>query len=63
VLLGWPPVTDLYKDGYIDLSDLSIIADNWLQSDVGAAGGDINDNGIGDGTVNFRDFAELGLAW
>jgi hypothetical protein len=63
MLLGWPPVTDLYKDGYIDLYDLSIIADNWLASGVGVEGGDINDNGEADGTVNLRDLAELGLAW
>jgi hypothetical protein len=62
-LLGWPPVTDLDGDGYIDLSDLEIIAYNWLDTDAGTEGGDINDNGDSDGTVNFRDFAELGLAW
>ncbi len=62
-LLGWPPVTDLDGDGYIDLSDLEIIAYHWLDTGAGTEGGDINDNGIGDGTVNLRDFAELGLAW
>jgi len=63
VLVGWPPVTDLYEDGYIDLFDLWIIAENWLESDVGVEGGDINDNGEADGTVDLRDLAELGLAW
>jgi len=62
-LLGWPPVTDLNGDDYIDLADLGIIAYNWLEPDAGIEGGDINDNGIGDGIVNLRDFAELGLAW
>jgi hypothetical protein len=62
-ILGWPPVTDIDGDGYVDLFDLSIIADNWLGPGVGIEGGDINGNGIGDGTVNLRDLAELGLAW
>ena len=63
VLLGWPPVTDLDEDGYIDLPDLNIICDNWLDTDAGAEGGDINGNGTGDGIVNFIDIAELVLAW
>jgi hypothetical protein len=62
-LLGWPPVTDIDGDGYVDLFDLGIIADNWLVPDVGNEGGDINGNGEGDGIVNLPDFAELGLAW
>ena len=62
-MLGWLPVTDLYTDGYIDVADLAVIADNWLSTDAGVEGGDINGNGAGDGIVNFRDVAELGLAW
>ena len=56
------PVTDFDGDGYVELFDLDIVADNWLLSDVGLAGGDINGNSTGDGTVNLQDLAELGLA-
>jgi hypothetical protein len=62
-LFGWTPVTDLNGDGYIGVPDLNIIANNWLMTDVGIEGGDIDHNGTGDGIVNFLDFAELGLAW
>jgi hypothetical protein len=62
-LIGWPPVTDIYRDGYVDVPDLAIIADNWLMTGVGIEGGDINGNGAGDGIVNLPDLAELGLAW
>jgi len=62
-LLGWPPVTDMYRDGYVDVPDLAIIAADWLMTDVGIEGGDINDNGAGDGIVSLPDLAELGLAW
>ena len=63
VLLGWPPVTDIDGDDYVDLADLAIICGNWLDTDAGVEDGDINGNGAGDGIVNFRDLAELGLAW
>jgi hypothetical protein len=62
-LFGWPVVTDIDGDGYVDAFDLGIMADNWLMTDVGLYGGDINGNGQSDGIINFLDFAELGLAW
>jgi hypothetical protein len=57
-LNGWPPVTDLNDDGYIDWEDISLMADNWLDTNPDAVG-DVYDDNI----VNFRDFAEIGLDW
>ena len=54
-LLGWPPATDLDVNGYIELDDLLMMCENWL----GSGTGDIDNSGI----VDFRDFAEFGLAW
>jgi hypothetical protein len=54
-LLGWPPATDLDVNGYIELDDLVIMCENWLDSGEG----DIDNSG----NVDFRDFAEFGLAW
>ena len=54
-LLGWPPATDLDNNGFIEIDDLKIMCENWLDSGEG----DIDNNGI----VDFRDFAEFGLAW
>jgi hypothetical protein len=54
-LLGWPVVTDLDNDGFIEIDDLKIMCENWLDSGEG----DIDNSGI----VDFRDFAEFGLAW
>jgi hypothetical protein len=56
-LFGWPPATDLDNSGFIDWADVLVIAENWLAT--GSNPADID----GDGTVNFADFAELGLAW
>ncbi len=57
-LLGWPPATDLDSDGFIDWGDVEVIRENWLVEGPDVPG-DINN----DGTVNFLDFAEFGLAW
>jgi len=54
-LLNWPPPTDLDQNGYIELSDLEIMCENWLENGLG----DIDNNG----KVDLTDFAELGLAW
>jgi hypothetical protein len=54
-LLGWPPATDLDGDGFIGWGDVKIMSDYWLD----VKPGDINEDGI----VNFKDFAEFGLAW
>jgi hypothetical protein len=60
LLLGWPPVTDIDGNGFIDWDDLKIMCDNWLA--VGpAVQGDIFEDE--DNIVNFLDFAEFGLAW
>ena len=54
-LLDWPPATDLDSNGFIGWGDVKIISDYWLDVNPG----DINEDGI----VNFKDFAEFGLAW
>jgi hypothetical protein len=54
-LIDWPPETDIDGSGYIDIDDLMMMAENWL--DTGP--GDIDNDGI----VNFEDFAEFGPAW
>jgi hypothetical protein len=53
--LNWPPVNDINGDGYVDIYDLEIICDNWLA--IGP--GNIDNTGL----VDFKDLAELGLAW
>ena len=54
-LLGWPPVTDIDGNGFIELDDLVEMCENWLESGPG----DIDNSGI----VDFYDFAEFGPAW
>jgi hypothetical protein len=53
--VGWPPVNDIDGDGYVDIYDLEIICENWLDSGAG----DIDNSGY----VDFKDLAKLGLAW
>ena len=48
--------------GYIDFGDLRVMTENWLNSGAGI-GGDINNNGSGDGIVDFFDFADFSLVW
>jgi hypothetical protein len=54
-LLDWPPVTDLDNNGFIEIYDLAILCDEWLE------------NGLADfdhsGSVDFQDLAEFGWAW
>jgi len=54
-LLGWPPITDIDSNGFIEIDDLAVICENWL----GSGTGDIDS----DGTVGFIDYGEFGLAW
>jgi hypothetical protein len=54
-LIDWPPVMDLDDNGYIELNDLALMAENWLQ----AGEGDFDDDGV----VDFADYAEFGLGW
>jgi hypothetical protein len=54
-LFGWPIVTDVNYDGYIDAYDLAVICENWL----GSGDGDIDSSG----TVDLFDLAELALGW
>jgi hypothetical protein len=53
---------DLFKDGYIDFKDLSVITENWLATNCltdGCGGADFNDqNG-----VDAADFASLAQYW
>ena len=54
-LLDWPPPTDIDKNGFIDIYDLAIICENWLEKGEG----DIDNNG----KVDLYDIAEFGLVW
>jgi hypothetical protein len=60
LLLGWPPVTDIDGNGFIEFDDLGIMCENWLATGSDILG-DIYKNE--DNIVNFLDFAEFGLAW
>lgn len=56
-----PFEADYNRDKYVDVQDLNILADNWL------ADNDYRDisprRGIGDGIINFSDFANFGVHW
>jgi hypothetical protein len=54
-LLGWPPITDIDGNGFIELDDLVEMCQSWLESGPG----DIDNSGI----VDFYDFAGFGPAW
>jgi hypothetical protein len=54
-LIGWPPATDMDRNGYIEIYDLATLCEEWLES--GPADFDNS------GKVDFLDLAELGLAW
>ncbi len=54
-LLGWPPATDLDRNGYIEIYDLAMLCDEWLEN--GPADFDHS------GSVDFQDLAEFGWAW
>ncbi len=58
IILGWPPVTDLNGDGYIDWDDVAIMTGLWLNTGQGIQS-DINSDEI----VNFLDFAEFAPSW
>ena len=61
---GYGLESDLNGDCYVDLLDLVIMADYWLNTGCTAPG---NCQGADftptDGTVNFRDFADFGPQW
>jgi len=54
-LVDWPPATDIDQSGFIELYDLAIMCENWLE----AGEGDFDNNGV----VDLLDLAEMGLAW
>jgi lysophospholipase L1-like esterase len=54
-LLNWPPPTDIDQNGYIEIYDLEIMCEHWLDSGAG----DFDNSGH----VDFFDLAQLGLAW
>jgi hypothetical protein len=60
LLIGWPPVTDIDGNGFIEYDDLRIMCENWLVSGSDILG-DIYKNE--DNIVNFLDFAEFSPAW
>jgi lysophospholipase L1-like esterase len=54
-LIGWPPATDLDRNGYIEIYDLAMLCSEWL----GSGTADFDKSGM----VDFLDLAELVLAW
>jgi lysophospholipase L1-like esterase len=54
-LIGWPPATDLDRNGYIEIYDLAMLCDEWL----GSGPADFDHSG----KVDFLDLTELGWAW
>ena len=50
---------DVNTDGWVNEIDLTLITDNWGQSGLGRAGGDLNDNGVVDGS----DYSEVLSFW
>ncbi len=55
---------DLNGDCYVDILDLAIMADYWLQTNSAASGNWQNgDFSPTDGTVDFIDFADFGAEW
>jgi hypothetical protein len=57
-LCGWPPITDIDKDGFVDWRDVAIISENWLQTGPDVPG-DINS----DDAVDFLDWADFAWVW
>lgn len=55
-------LADLNHDSYVNLKDLAILAEQWLQS-PGTPSADIAPCPNGDGIVNFLDFAEMVNQW
>jgi len=51
-------IYDLDCSGNIDWEDISVISQNWLQTDEGMAGGFVID-----GRIDFLDLAEFANAW
>jgi hypothetical protein len=60
LLLGWPVISDIDGNGFIEWEDLRIMCDNWL-----AVGTDIQGDIYKDeyDIVNLLDFAEFGPGW
>lgn len=58
-LIGWPPASDIYADGFIDYMDLEVMCENWL---AGFAEERFVDFTL-DGRIDFKDFAELARFW
>ena len=55
---------DLNGDCYVDLQDLALMADYWLQANSATSGNWQNgDFAPTDGTVDFLDFADLASEW
>jgi len=57
-LLGGACCCDFDGSGKVDLRDLGVLADNWLSQTPGNIA-----DATGNGSVDFADFAALGLEW
>ncbi len=55
-------IYNLDGQDHIDFGDLRVMTENWLDTG-GDIEGDINNNGDGDGIIDFFDFAEWVLVW
>jgi O-glycosyl hydrolase len=60
---GYGLASDLNGDCYVDLMDLQIMADNWLQNSSAISDWQNGDFAPTDGTVDFLDFADFGAEW
>jgi len=63
-LTDWPPKTDIDHDGFIDLSDVNILSQQWLKTETELEFGQNLDADVNrDGKVGFADFAGFADLW
>ena len=65
IVLDGPPCPlqhELTGDCYIDIDDLNVLADQWLNPGLHCPGSNCADLN-GDGSINFKDLAVLGQNW
>jgi hypothetical protein len=58
--LAWLPAADVNGDGVVNVNDVALIGQHWLQS---GSPGFIPEDVNGDGVVNVNDVAIIGQHW